>query len=51
MKTEISMKQFVAKEAERLGVKSPAIFMRIKRGKYPDLKIRRVNARVVYVRV
>jgi hypothetical protein len=43
------MKQWRHEEAIREGVTDCAIANRLRRGKYPNLKIKRVNARVVYV--
>ncbi len=48
---ELPMKEWVAREAERLGKKPAAVIMRLARGKYPGLKIRRVNSRVVFVEI
>lgn len=46
---EIRMKEWRQREAKLLGASENAVAMRLSRGQYPDLKIRRVNARVVYV--
>lgn len=43
------MKTWRAEEARREFVSETAIAMRINRGKYPGMKLRRVNPRVVFV--
>lgn len=48
-KGEIPMKQWRFREAAGNSVSPSSIANRLMRGKYPDLKIRRVNKRVVYV--
>jgi hypothetical protein len=48
---EIPLKEWVAEEAIREGVTINAIHFRIKRGHYKTLELRRVNPRVVYVKV
>jgi hypothetical protein len=45
------MKVWRAEEARRLGIGEIAVAMRITRGKYLGLKVRRVNARVVFVQI
>lgn len=47
---EILFKAWVKDEAERCGVKLTAIYNRVARGKYPKLKMRRVNPRLIYVK-
>lgn len=47
---EITHKAFCIGEAERLGVTPHAIQMRILRGRYQNLKVRKVNRHVVYVK-
>jgi len=47
----IPMKRWRMEEARKEGVCDIAIAMRLTRGKYPDLKIRRHNKRVVFVEV
>lgn len=47
---EMPMKQWRVLQAELTGLSPITIAMRLRRGKYPDLKIRRVNKRVVYVK-
>jgi len=47
---EMRFKEFAINEAERLGVSTQAIVMRFHRGKYPNLKVRRVNHANVFVR-
>lgn len=46
---EIPLKQWVADEAEREGVGVSAIYERMSKGKYPNLKRRYKNKRVVFV--
>ena len=46
---EIPLKQFLAEEAMRLNLNPIAVYRRIKRGKYPQLKIRRVNKHIMFV--
>lgn len=48
---EVSWKEFLISEAGRCGVKPATIAMRIYRGKYPSLKLRRLNQRRVFVKV
>lgn len=48
---EIPMKQWRMEQAEREGCCENNIALRLARGKYPDLKIRRVNKRVVFVKI
>lgn len=50
-KGEVRFKEFVASEAERLGEKESTIYHRYYRGGYPNLKMRRVNHSVVFVKV
>lgn len=46
---EVPLKQFCLDEAAKDGVGYHAIFVRIRRGKYPTLGVRHVNSRVVFV--
>lgn len=46
---EIPLKQFVYDEAARLDIRPWTVRQRIWDGKYPKLKMRRVNKRVIYV--
>lgn len=46
---EVPFKEWITAEAKRAGVTASAIYNRISRGEYPDLKLRRVNRRVVFV--
>ena len=48
---EMPLKQWVHAEAARCDVNPSAIYNRIARGKYPHLKFRRVNKRVVFVQI
>lgn len=51
---EIPMKQWRSEEASRLGVSEACIQNRLVRNKekyYPNLRLRRVNQRVVFVQV
>ena len=43
------MKEWRRNEAARLGTSESNIAMRLKRGKYPHLRIRRENPRIVFV--
>jgi len=45
----ITLKEFVIDEGARRGVKPYTVHNDIHRGKYPSLKLRRVNARIVFV--
>lgn len=47
---EMPMKAWVMEEAERAGVTTSAIYMRIHRGCYLGLKVRRANSRIVFVK-
>lgn len=49
LQTEIPLKQWRAEEAERCGIGQNAVDRRMAAGKYPNLKLRRVNKRVVFV--
>ena len=47
---EIPLKQWCAEDAIRDGcVTESAVWQRVKKGKYPMLKLRKVNKRVVWV--
>lgn len=48
---EIPIKQWCHEEGARLGLTPHAIQMRLQRGKYQNLKIRRANSYVVFVKV
>lgn len=48
---EITLKQRVLDEAARESRSPSTIYERIYRGKYPHLKFRRVNKRVVFVQI
>jgi hypothetical protein len=48
---EITMKDFLEAEASRIGLTRSAVANRISRGKYSHLKLRRVNRRVVFVKL
>jgi hypothetical protein len=48
---EIQMKNWISEQRSDTGLTKSAIVMRLKRGKYPNLTLRRVNQRVVFVRV
>lgn len=48
---EITLKAWVYTEAEREGVKPTTIYNRISRGKYPALRLRRVNHAVIFVQL
>lgn len=47
---ELRLKDWTSTEAQRAGVTPEAIVARIKNGRYPSLKVRRLNKRVVFVR-
>lgn len=47
---ERTFKEFCADEADRLGVGPHAVQNRFYRGKYPEVKVRRANPGVVFVR-
>ena len=47
---EVTLKQWVVSESERDNVSPHAIHMRIQRGKYPNLILRKINRRVIFVR-
>jgi hypothetical protein len=47
---EVAMKEWCISTSEGMCISPHAIYMRWRRGKYPGLKIRRVNSRVVFVR-
>jgi hypothetical protein len=47
--TSIPYKQWRYEEAQRAGLTESAIAMRVGRGCYPQLRLNRVNARVVQV--
>lgn len=47
----IPMKQWRMEEAEMAGVQDASIANRLARGKYPGLKIKHINSRVVFVYV
>jgi hypothetical protein len=47
--TGIPMKRWWIEEGKREGVSEHAIAQRIHKGKYPNLRVRRVNSRVVFV--
>ncbi len=46
---EIRLKDWVASESDRRGVAHHSIYKDISRGRYPGLKLRRENSRVVFV--
>lgn len=46
---EIAIKQWVMEEATRTGLRVGSIYSRVYRGRYPALRRRWVNARVVFV--
>jgi hypothetical protein len=48
---EIPFKQWRAEQAAREHVHENSIWYRLKAGKYPQLKLRKVNKRVVFVEV
>lgn len=46
---ELTMKEWVTKEAERLGLTPSGVRERYYKGQYPGLRLRRINKRVVMV--
>lgn len=46
---EIQLKAWVIEEAMRAGLKPRAVYQRVSTGKYPNLKLRRENRRVIFV--
>jgi hypothetical protein len=51
---EIPMKEWLSQQAEATGMTPSAVYMRLTRDKpkyYPNLQLRRVNQRVVFVRI
>jgi hypothetical protein len=47
----VPLKQWCAEEAQRSGVMPITIYHRIYRGLYPQLPLKRINKRVVFVEV
>jgi len=47
---EIKMKAFLQSEGQRLDITPVAVFMRLKRGKYPNLTFRRPTKKTVYLK-
>ena len=45
----MKLKEWILGQSEKEGVGSGAIFMRLQRGKYPGLRLVRINQRVVFV--
>jgi hypothetical protein len=50
-KSEIPLKTWLYDEAQRLGISPVGVHHRLQRGHYPKLKLRRVNPRVIFVKV
>lgn len=48
---EITLKEWIGNEADRLGITIGAVRARFQRGKYPGVHVRRINKRVVMVSV
>lgn len=48
---EVPLKIWIQEQAEKFGVSTTAIHMKILRGKMPRPPMRRVNKRVIFVRV
>ena len=44
------LKEFIIDESHRCGVGIGAIYMRVLRGYYPNLKLERKNKRVIFVK-
>lgn len=51
MTREIPLKAWIIEQAEHERQHIRAVWMRYYRGKYPGLKLRRVNRRVIFVEV
>lgn len=47
---EIAFKEWLFQESQRTGLSVRAVRGRFNRGKYPDLPIRRVNSRTIFVK-
>ena len=48
---EMRLKEWLAAEANRLGIDPDSVHMRLRRGKYPGLKLRRMNRQNIFVQV
>jgi hypothetical protein len=48
---EVTMKQWRIEESRRIGLSQSTLANRLKRGLIPKLKLRYVNARVVFVKI
>jgi hypothetical protein len=46
---EILLVDWLIEEAERQGVQPPAIWLRLRMGKYPGVTERRVNSKVIFL--
>jgi hypothetical protein len=46
---EMTLKEFLISEGDRLSLTPDAVYKRVLRGYYPDLKIYRENKRLVFV--
>jgi hypothetical protein len=46
---EMTLKEFLISEGDRLSLTRDAVYKRVMRGYYPDLKIFRVNKRLVFI--
>lgn len=46
---EVQMKEFLMAEADRRGVTPTTVWVDLKRGRYPDVEVRRVTTRLVFV--
>ena len=46
---EVLLVDWLIKEAGRHGVQPPAIWLRLRMGKYPGVTERRVNSKVIFI--
>lgn len=46
---EVNLKTWLFDEAERQGVRPPAIWLRLRMGKYPGVTERRVNSKIIFL--
>lgn len=48
---EIPLKQWLFEQAKRESRQPDSVYYRLTQGRYPSLKLRRVNRRVVFVQI
>lgn len=46
---EVNLKTWLFEEAERQNVQAPAIWLRLRMGKYPGVVERRVNSKIIFL--